>query len=374
MGEGKCNRLMINDEISHCLLQTMQYRYDGTLVGCAVYSFLSMSNTELIQPSMTNEGMLIVMALGFAVGVLHSSCVNMSKLPALTLAFNILIMAFILALARRNATVASLSWLLDTPDDYVAPPGEDPSWGNMSFLFVVDAAFRGVGQFCFVGTTAGGMLVLLGITICSRRAGCMALVGSLTSMIMCRYVLLLPVAAHATIRNGIYGYNAMGTCVSLGGDVFFQYDATSKYVAVLGAALTVLMQVATQSVLDTDGLGLPVLTVPFVLTTWMIMMSRSYMLEPNPSAGRHIHEDTWWHRPPRSAFQESPERAVLRMAALAEKRRTESDTVVKSEGMSPMVEMRKFFAVKSNEDCESGIETESLSPMFCGNDARRMNV
>jgi hypothetical protein len=31
-------------------------RYDGTLVGCAVYSFLSMSSTEYVEPSLSNRG------------------------------------------------------------------------------------------------------------------------------------------------------------------------------------------------------------------------------------------------------------------------------------------------------------------------------
>jgi urea transporter len=38
--------------------------------------------------------------------------------------------------------------------------------------------------------------------------------------------------------------------------------------------------VAIESILNTDQLGLPVLTCPFVLTAWMVMMSRSDWLQP----------------------------------------------------------------------------------------------
>jgi urea transporter len=62
-------------------------------------------------------------------------------------------------------------------------------------------------------------------------------------MLMCYYVIMVPKTAHVVVRNGIYGYNAMGTCVAVGGDIFYHSDVPNTIVAILGAALTVLMQV-----------------------------------------------------------------------------------------------------------------------------------
>ena len=313
--------------ITNCyLFSQFRFRYDGTLVGCAVYSFLSLSSTELDPPTITNRGMLILFVLSATVGVVHASCVNISNLPALTLAFNILTMAFILSLARGNSNVATLTW--QVPSTAITPTETD--WADMSISFAIDAIFRGVGQFCFVDTTLGGGFVLLGIAICSRRAGYMALMGSITSMIMCYYVVVVPNAAHTVVRNGIYGYNSVGTCVAIGGDIFYKSGGTGIFcantmVAVLAAALTVLMQLAIQSILNTDQLALPVLTFPFVLTASMVMLSRSEWLVPIVGEGKDLDDalqmehikDTWMDRPAKkSSFLESETRAAKRKELL----------------------------------------------------------
>jgi hypothetical protein len=46
------------------------------------------------------------------------------------------------------------------------------------------------------------------------------------------------------------------------------------------AAFTVFVQIAVEAILFNDMLQLPVLTIPFVASTWLIMLSRSAWLEP----------------------------------------------------------------------------------------------
>ena len=289
-------------------------RYDGTLVGCAIWTFLSVKNSSIVPPSLINRGLPILLILSFVVGVVHSSCVNMNKLPALTLAFNIVILAFLLSVARGESTVATPTWLTgDSPP----PPPSDENWQDFDIFYFFDALFRGIGQFCFVPTTWGGLMVLLGIFTCSRQAGSMALLGSFTALFVARFLLVLPRGHKNLIRAGLFGYNAMGTCVAMGGDVFFKSDPLNTLVAVFGAGLTVLIQTAVESILDTDGLGLPVLTIPFVATTWIIMLSRSDWLKPILAADADLddarmldrrHEDQWWYRPKKRIFNQSPKR------------------------------------------------------------------
>jgi urea transporter len=297
-------------------------------VGCAVYTFLSMRDNDVIHPSLTNDGMYILFVLSFAVGVLHSTCVNMNKLPALTLAFNILTLVFLLALARGTSTVATLTWLVHSPTGDPAPVSS--YWLDIDGDYFYDALFRGVGQFCFVDTTAGGILVVAGILVCSRRAGCMALAGSITAMMVARYVVILPVENKPLIRMGIYGYNAVGTCVALGGGIFFKASLANALFAMCGAALTVLIQAAVQSLLNTDRLGLPVLTIPFVATAWMMMLSKSEYLVPagdnedadlDEAQKSALHdEDAWQHRPEKRIFNESRKRRERRLSIEAGER------------------------------------------------------
>jgi urea transporter len=266
-------------------------RYDGTLVGCAVFTFLSISEDHFEGADFSNRGLLINIVLSFTAGVIHSSCVEMNNLPALTLGFNLTTMALLLAIARGNSKVATLAWMVKAGTDAANDTPESPtSWGAMSLEFIVDAALRGIGQFCFVDTTLGGAFVLLGITINNRRAGYMALLGSLTAMVVTMFVIIVPTAAHSLVRSGIYGYNAVGTAVAMGGDIFFKPDIPNTFVAIMAAGLTVLTQICLQSILNTDGLGLPVLTFPFCLTAWFCMLSRSKYLIPIVESGHDLDE------------------------------------------------------------------------------------
>ena len=45
----------------------------------------------------------------------------------------------------------------------------DSSIWKFSFMFMIEASIKGAGQFMFVDTTLGGVFVILGIAVASRR-------------------------------------------------------------------------------------------------------------------------------------------------------------------------------------------------------------
>jgi urea transporter len=261
--------------------------YDGALIGCAVATFIKTEHTETpgygaFTGSFRSKGMGITMVLSAMAGLLHMSARHSSELPALTLGFNICMLAFLYILTDDRSDWTELGWAA-SDDDY--PEDVDQSWIQSNFHFFHDATARGVGQFMFVSNTTGAWMVILGIALTSRIAALAAVTGSLSASIAARYIFVVPPASLVAVHNGLYGYCAAGVCVSLGGGVFYHASPISLAIGIIGAIFCVFIQLAVEAILKTDGLPLPVLTIPFVATTWLMMLSRSAWLDPRNEAG-----------------------------------------------------------------------------------------
>lgn len=258
--------------------------YDGSLVGCAIATFITPMHSEssdygVFWGSLGSKGMAITAVLSVLSGVLHMSCRHMASLPALTLSFNICLLAFLLMLTDGRSDLTRLGWE-SSDDDTVAVDSANEYWIAENIRFFHDATARGVGQFMFVGNTVGAWMVILGIAITSRRAAVAATTGSFTASVACRYILVVPDVSLVAVHNGIYGYSAAGVCTAIGGGVFYHATLPALILGIMGAIFAVYVQLAVEAILINDNLALPSLTIPFVATTWFIMMSRSAWLDP----------------------------------------------------------------------------------------------
>ena len=95
--------------------------------------------------------------LSFISGVVHvslSQLLGTFQLPAFTSAFNVVMCAFLVGVESKNITVLSLrsSKLTSYPNH----------WTDMSINFIIEASIKGVGQFMFIDTIAGGVFVIAG--------------------------------------------------------------------------------------------------------------------------------------------------------------------------------------------------------------------
>jgi hypothetical protein len=106
------------------------------------------------------------------------------------------------------------------------------------------------------------------------------LCGSLIGCINMRYILRVPPSSWLAIKNGLYGFNCAGIFAAVAGDIFFQVNMGAVVLAIVGSLMVGLITLACQSVLDTDELGVPYLTLPFVTTTWLILLTRTQHLKP----------------------------------------------------------------------------------------------
>jgi urea transporter len=141
---------------------------------------------------------------------------------------------------------------------------------NPPLPFAVEAVAHGVGQVMFQGSLWTGLLFLIGIAIGDLRHAAWVLAGSVVGMLLASHHTteatravdperLVDRSLYDNIALGLYGYNATLAPVAL------YLWRKSLIPPLLGILLTVpLTELVPQ-------LGVPALTAPFVLATWLVL-------------------------------------------------------------------------------------------------------
>ena len=222
--------------------------------------------------------------LSFTAGFLNTVCSNFMNssfsLPALTIAFNLVILPFMGGINTGNIGVvgikdSSMSESIDT---------------SMSFWFMVDSILRGVGQFILADTTTGGLFVVLGIAVASRPSAFSVIFGSLIACITALYIIEIPDELVSDVRKGLYGFNTAGVFVAISGNVFYICNWHSVFNGIVASFFSVFVLVSFKAFLGISEWNLPVMTLPFCVTTWLMMYLRAPGLIPldqNNAPARH---------------------------------------------------------------------------------------
>ncbi len=123
---------------------------------------------------------------------------------------------------------------------------------------VANGILRGIGQVVFLDHPMAGALCLLGLLLAGPRVAVTALIAATAGLALAR-ALGFPDAPAAL---GLYGYNAVLTVIALLPRIQVKGQ---RWIVVAAAVLTVLLVRGVQL------LGLPALTAPFVLATWLLL-------------------------------------------------------------------------------------------------------
>lgn len=123
-------------------------------------------------------------------------------------------------------------------------------WGAMA------AMASGMGQVMFLGEPGAGLCLLLAVLIADRRAGLWALCGSAIGV----YCALLTGVTESQALAGLAGYNPALAALALS-QVY-----RSAAIPALGIALAISCKLAF------DELGIPALTMPFILSCWTVAL------------------------------------------------------------------------------------------------------
>ena len=252
------------------------FGFNGVLVGAGMSLFL--------QPDWDVLVMVWIAVGAFFSTVLHAALaavfVGSWKVPPFTLAFNFMTLIFLIgALNFANGRAGGL----------IAPADAQVTGGSVSNALrsaadtatannlegVLNAIFRGISQLFFANSIVAGILIVVGIAVCSRIAAIFAVVGSTAGMLTG-----LAVGANGVaIYNGLWGFNSFDAALAIGG-VFFVLTWRSGLLAVACAVLAALLFGAFVALFTPW--GLPALTLPFCFATlaFVLLKDASTELEP----------------------------------------------------------------------------------------------
>jgi urea transporter len=137
-------------------------------------------------------------------------------------------------------------------------------------LRFVDVVLRGIGQVMLQDNPLSGALFLAGVAWGSYAAGApqIAIAGVLAVIVSTWTAQWLDVD-RASLQAGLYGFN--GVLVGLALATFIASGPLLWAYVVLGAAMSTVTMRATVAVLGP--LGVPALTFPFVLVTWLLLLA-----------------------------------------------------------------------------------------------------
>jgi urea transporter len=241
------------------------FGFNGILVGIGLAFFLEF---DLL--------LAVYIVLGAAVStvvlVALANLLSTWDMPALTAPF--VLTAWLLLFA-----VYQLGFL--QPTELIAPAAPDPEAavqtelrelatgsGGVTAENLAHGLFRGVGEVMFQDNLLTGLIFLAGIAVNSRVSAAFALLGSAAGLLTA----LALGGDGFTAYHGLYGFNAVLCAIALGG-VFFVLSWRSAVYALVAAVLSVPAFAAFVVLLSPY--GMPALTAPFVVVTWLFLWPKA---------------------------------------------------------------------------------------------------
>lgn len=229
------------------------FGFNGALVAIALLYFL--------QPDALTWGCVILAAaLSTIVTSALQNLLRVWNVPALTAPFVFTALCFFLATARF-ARLESTD-LLPT----AGLPKAIAVEGVVTSTTIIEGLFSGIAQVLFQGNVISGVLFVVGLLISSRAACMAALVGSLIGLTVAWGM----GAAEPAIRSGAFGFNSVLVAIAFGGSLF-ALDRVSVICGVLGSIIVAFVFAAISAALEP--LGMPAMTLPFVLITWLFLFA-----------------------------------------------------------------------------------------------------
>ena len=205
------------------------YGYNGALVGLATVYFFGFS-----MPS------VIALFFGAIVSSIIMHCMIKRKFPPFTAPFIIstwIVMAIVLTLKIMPLKATQLP--------------------NASNVEIIPALSRGIGQVMFQENIFTGIILFIGILVCSRISALYALLGTGIGVVvsfMCSFPLSM-------ITAGLFGFNGVLCGIALSGKKWHH-----GILAIASIVVSVFVMFGMSR------LGIITLTAPFVISAWLVLL------------------------------------------------------------------------------------------------------
>lgn len=236
-------------------LQAGLFGYNGCLVGIGLATFLT--------PSFY---LWLMVILGSIVSVITTKAlVNLLKgwgLSALTAPFVLVTWTILLA----SYTFFGIKGVA-LPHPFMPTQFTAPSTVYLPYTsIIIPDIFRGVSEVFLLSSMAVGIIFVIGLAVNSIWAAVYALLGSFISVIASYFLQANP----ETINTGLYSFSAVLTAIAIGCTFNTPSIRVTLY-TIIGVIFTVFVQGALDTALAP--LGIPTLTMPFVLATWLFLIT-----------------------------------------------------------------------------------------------------
>jgi urea transporter len=247
------------------LIRNGLFGFNGVLVGIGLALFLEL---DLLL------GVYIVIgaAVSTVVMMALANLLSTWDMPALTAPFVLTTWLLLFAVYQFSAL---------QPTDLIAPAAPTPEAavqtdlrelatgsGGLTLANLAHGLFRGVGEVMFEDNLLSGLIFLAGIAVNSRISAGFALLGAALGLLTA----LVMGADGFTAYHGLYGFNAVLCAIAIGG-VFFVLTWRSALYAAVAAIFSVPAFAAIAVLLSP--IGMPALTAPFVLVTWLFLWPKA---------------------------------------------------------------------------------------------------
>lgn len=158
--------------------------------------------------------------------------------------------------------VKSLNTQLDIIPSQVNKTSFSHSYEHIQIL---QSILEGFSQVFLVPSLLGGLLIIIGIFIGSKKAVMLALLANVVG-----FIAIAVLGGNTNeINEGLFGYNLVLTVIALG--VTFKTSMNAYITTILGVILTVFIQLGLNTLLIP--FYLPAFTVPFILSAWLMLFA-----------------------------------------------------------------------------------------------------
>jgi urea transporter len=253
IGLGVATITAIAMNVDDTSLRSGLFGYNGVLVGAALPTFLQVNATMWCV-------LIFAAAASVVVMLAIANVVKTWSVSALTAPFVLTTWLFLLA-------SYALSGLLESGLPHPGLPQPVTASAGPGIDAMITASLRGISQVFLIGNVVTGCAIILALAVNSVWAAVAALVGSSIAAA----VALAAGASPQVVVAGLFGFSPVLTAVAVA-TVFYSPGLRVIGYAIAGAIFTVFVQAALDVALRP--LGIPTLTAPFVLATWLFLLPR----------------------------------------------------------------------------------------------------
>lgn len=238
------------------------YGYNGCLVGVGLATFLN--NSIYLWIVIIFASILSVIATQSLSNVL-----KIWKISPLTAPF-VIVSWIILLSSYEFYSIKGIA--LPTPHNPIQYSNHMDIISAFSSL--IPDTLRGLSEVFLFSNMLVGIIFLIGLAVNSISSASYALLGSFLSIVA---VIFLQSDIN-TINIGLYSFSAVLTGIALG-SIFNQPSISVTIYTIIGVFLTIFIQAALDIALQP--IGIPTLTMPFVLATWFLLNSNKEFTATN---------------------------------------------------------------------------------------------